>query len=77
MKRVSKSMEAPQRENVTRAKSWYCSEAWLEGSCVEGFEPALESRARRKNDAKPERTGVMESGKCDVSLALTMIEVSA
>ncbi|MBR4731351.1 MAG: hypothetical protein IK081_01165 [Lachnospiraceae bacterium] len=30
-----------------------------------------------KNDAKPERTGVMESGKCDVSLALTMIEVSA
>ena len=35
MKRVSKSDETPQRENHL-----------LRGSCVEGFEPALEFRMR-------------------------------
>lgn len=41
MKRVSRSKEAPQRENETQL------EAWLRGSRAEGFEPALESCMRR------------------------------
>ncbi len=46
LKRVSKSQEAPQRENVTQPDRRDSSEAWLEGSCAEGFEPALEFRMR-------------------------------
>ena len=70
MKRVSRSILAPQREDHK-----------LRGSCVEGFEPALEFRMRHGRHGADNGDVTVyvwhwlawKDGKCDVKSALTMM----